>query len=401
MPDSRAEMGCSCPACGADGTVGIYAVDNAPTNSCLLVDTVDEAIAFPRGRVDLRLCTGCGFVFNAAFDPAKTVYSGRYEETQGYSATFTAFNRGIAESLIEKHGLHDKDVLEIGCGKGEFIGMLCALGPNRGVGYDPSHVPERRDTALDDRLRFVREFFTKDTQAPGSDFICCKMTLEHIPDVLTFVRAVRAGIEDGRETIVFFQIPDLGRIFDEAAFWDVYYEHCSYFTAGSLERLFRRAGLKPTEVWTGYDGQYLMIEAVPAVDDDKSAVSSDKEDVARIVERARQFSSDVAEKRQLWSDRLRRWHADGKRVAIWGSGSKAVAMLTTLDLAGDEVSTVVDINPHRHGYFMPGSGQRIVGPETLKTDPPDVVVIMNPIYRTEIATELKRLGLSPELHVVQ
>jgi hypothetical protein len=262
-------------------------------------------------------------------------------------------------------------------------------------------VPERRDTALDDRLRFVQEFFTRDTQAPGSDFICCKMTLEHIPDVLTFVRAVRTGIEEGRETVVFFQIPDLDRIFDEAAFWDVYYEHCSYFTAGSLERLFRRAGLKPTEVWTGYDGQYLMIEAVPATDADTNAVSSDKADVARIVERARQFSDDVAEKRRLWSDRLRRWHADGKRVAIWGSGSKAVAMLSTLDLVGDEVSTVVDINPHRHGYFMPGSGQRIVGPDALKAAPPDVVVIMNPIYREEIAAELNRLGLSAELHAVQ
>ena len=36
-----------------------------------------------------------------------------------------------------------------------------------------------------------------------------------------------------------FELPDSRRVFDEVAFWDIYYEHCSYFTPGSLARLFR------------------------------------------------------------------------------------------------------------------------------------------------------------------
>ena len=68
---------------------------------------------------------------------------------------------------------------------------------------------------------------------------------------------------DSPDAVVFFQVPDMKRILQERAFWDVYYEHCSYFTAGSLDRLFTRAGFDVTEVWREYGGQALMIAASP------------------------------------------------------------------------------------------------------------------------------------------
>ena len=71
------------------------------------------------------------------------------------------------------------------------------------------------------------------------------------------------------------------------------------------------------------------------------------------------------------------------RVAIWGAGSKGVAFLTTLGVRS-EVAFAVDINPHKHGFFMPGTGHEVVGPERLREAPPDVVVVMNPIYVEEI-----------------
>jgi hypothetical protein len=88
--------------------------------------------------------------------------------------------------------------------------------------------------------------------------------------------------------------------------------------------------------------------------------------------------------------------ASGKRVALWGSGSKAVAFLTTLGV-GDAVEMVTDINPNRHNHFMPVTGQRIVGPEELGSLKPDIVIVMNRIYRDEIAKALSAVNLSPQL----
>ena len=86
-------------------------------------------------------------------------------------------------------------------------------------------------------------------------------------------------------------------------------------------------------------------------------------------------------------------------MAIWGSGSKAVSYLTTLGLR-DEIAAVVDINPHKHGKFLAGTGHEIVGPEALVALRPDVVLVMNAIYVGEIGAELRRLGLEPEVEAL-
>jgi hypothetical protein len=115
-----------------------------------------------------------------------------------------------------------------------------------------------------------------------------------------------------------------------------------------------------------------------------------------VASEVRTFQERLEAVRSEWRDRLDRLAAERRRVAIWGSGSKAVAFLTTL--GGERVvEHVVDINPHRHGMYMPGSGRQIVPPERLGADPPDVVIAMNPIYRGEIAADLRRLGVAAEL----
>ena len=48
-------------------------------------------------------------------------------------------------------------------------------------------------------------------------------------------------------------------------------------------------------------------------------------------------------------------------------------------------------------HFMPGSAQPIVAPMELATIQPAVVMVMNPIYREEIAAVLDQLELSPKI----
>src|SRR4029077_13138324 len=220
-----------------------------------------RALDFPTGDIALAVCSGCGFIFNAAWDPERTIYSDQYEETQGFSPTFNAFNRAIAEELISSYDIRGKTVLEIGCGKGEFLSMICKLGGNRGIGYDPSFVPARQHSDQD--IRFVRKFFPGNTKEIAPDLLCCKMTLEHIGQTHRFLSSVRS-VANRKDSVIFFQVPDVGRILKEGAFWDVYYEHCSYFSAISLNRLFTDTGSAVRRIWTGYDDQYLRTIANPA-----------------------------------------------------------------------------------------------------------------------------------------
>jgi ABC-type Fe3+-hydroxamate transport system substrate-binding protein len=88
-----------------------------------------------------------------------------------------------------------------------------------------------------------------------------------------------------------------------------------------------------------------------------------------------------------------------KRAVIWGSGSKCIGFMTALSIA-NEIEYVVDINPQRQGKYIPKFGKKIVPPEFLKKFQPDIVIIMNPIYKDEIQQMLSDLGLKVNVLVV-
>jgi hypothetical protein len=362
------------------------------------MDSREEALAYPKRDIQLAVCQRCGFILNRVFDPSVHEYSSRYEETQGFSETFNAFSDRLARQLIERHGLRGKQVIEIGCGKGEFLTHICELGENSGLGFDPAYVPDRTRATPSSRVSFIKDFYTEEYAHHKADFYCCKMTLEHIHETREFLSLIRSNVGDNPEAIVFFQVPDVTRILEEGAFWDIYYEHCSYFDSGSLRYLFESTGFQVIDIWNDYDDQYLMIEARIAAPQDIPFDETNPGHSERL-ELLLQFVKLVRSCRSRWRQYLQEMWAEGRTVAVWGGGSKAVAFLTTLDVT-DEVGSVVDINPHKDGTYLPGSGHEVISPERLVPLNPDSVIVMNPVYTDEIRASLENLGLEAALFPV-
>ena len=176
-----------CPNC-RDGSMKIFfSQHSVPVNSCILLQSADEARNFPRGNIDLGFCSSCGFISNLAFDPKLIEYSSRYEETQGFSPTFSAFHRELAQRVVDRYSLQGKKVLEIGCGKGEFLNLVCRLGNNIGLGFDPGYMPDRKETQRAKDVTFISDFYSETYSQHKGDFVCCKMTLEHIPATADFL----------------------------------------------------------------------------------------------------------------------------------------------------------------------------------------------------------------------
>lgn len=387
----------SCPNCGGGDVRLFYEARDIPVHSCLLMDTREQAVSYPRHDLRLGFCDGCGFIYNTVFDPSRHEYSPRYEETQGFSPHFNSFASSLAERLVRQYNIRDRDVLEIGCGKGEFLTLLCRLGPNRGIGIDPAFVPQRSVDAGRD-VQFIQDFYGEQYAHLPADVVCCRHTLEHIAPTGEFMRTLRRTIGDRNETLVFFEVPDVMRELREGAFWDLYYEHCSYFSGGSLARLFRRTGFDLVDLHTDYGDQYLMIVATPA-EAESPAPADDEEDLDALREAVDNFDDVCGERMRYWRERIVEGLDQGERTVVWGSGSKGVSFLTTLGLV-DEIEYVVDINPYKHGKFMPGTGHEIVAPDFLTDYRPDCVIVMNPIYVPEIRRDLERLEVQAEVLAV-
>jgi SAM-dependent methyltransferase len=387
-----------CGACGSADVRPFYRVDRVPVHSVINIHSHAEAITFPSGDLELAVCAKCGFVFNWRFDPQNMHYCSQCEETQGFSPTFSKWHRNLARKMVDRYHLHGKSIIEIGCGKGEFLSMLCEIGGNRGVGFDPAYIPERNRSAATERIEFIQDLYSEKYTAYQADFVCCKMTLEHIDEPLAFLQMVRRAIGDKKETTVFFQVPDVRRVLTEIAFWDIYYEHCCYFSLGSLARTMEQAGFEVMDLTSDYDGQYIMVDARP-VNGSKPSKLAAQNDLGAVMDEVRFFEKESAKRISEWHYDFARIKREGRRVVLWGSGSKGVSFLSTIGIGG-AIEYVVDINPHRQGTYMAGNGQRVVSPEFLVDYQPDTVLVMNDVYLNEIGEDLVRMGLRPELKAV-
>lgn len=386
----------TCHNCGGTGLNTFYQIRDIPVHSCILVDSREEALAFPRGDLRLGHCPKCGFIQNTLFNVKHNEYCTSYEETQGFSPTFSKYARDLAWRMIRRHGLHNKCVMEIGCGKGEFLVQMCEMGPNRGIGIDPAYVPGRIETEVADQIEFIQDLYGEQYSHLPADFICCRHTLEHIQSTQQFVSMVRRSIGARKNVTVYFDVPDVRRVLAENAFWDIYYEHCSYFSIGSLARVFRAAGFEVLDLHREYDDQYLCIEVRASQDATVSQPLPQEHDLDEINYFVDSFTKTIQRTTNEWRDRLDSLHARGRKTVLWGSGSKATAFLSTLGIE-DEVACVVDINPYKQGKYQAGTGHQIISPKDLRGYQPDVIIAMNPVYCEEIQNDLDDLGVGADL----
>jgi SAM-dependent methyltransferase len=384
-----------CPNCGGDGLEPFYEVSGIPAHSVLLMHSREEALAYPRGNLRLGFCKRCGFITNTIFDASLNEYSPNYEETQHFSAKFDGWARQLADRLVRDYNLRGKTILEIGCGKGEFLALLCEAGGNSGIGIDPGCIPERLEGGGASRVKLIRDLYSEKYAHLDCDVVACRHTLEHIQPTGEFMRMVRRVIGPRRDTLVFFELPDMTRVLRERAFWDIYYEHCTYYTAGSLARVFRASGFEILELVRDFDDQYLWITAKPT-DGPTAATLPIEDDLASTIADVESFRRQCPVDIQAWRDRIRGYASAGRRPVIWGAGSKCVALLTTAGI-GNEIEYLVDINPFKAGKFLPGTGHPVVAPEYLRHYRPGVVIAMNPVYVAEIQAQLAALGVDAEV----
>ncbi len=382
-----------CLSCQSEKVENFFVLKNAPLQSLITIKTYEEAIAIPKKDITLAFCNNCGFIFNSTFDTSIDYYTQGYEDQQGFSPTWLTYQTGITNRFIDKYGIRGKDIIEIGCGKGDYIQLICKLGNNRGIGIDPSYVSGRSET--NPNVTFIKEFYSKKHGELPVDLIVCKHTMEHIYDPYNFVKNIRNWINKDKDIQVFIEVPTIVRILKINAFWDIYTEHCSYFSPGSLARLFRMNNFEILDTYLGYDDQYLYLEAKTSKNT-TSQILPLEESVEELKGYVDGFVLKIKEELGKWNKLLLRMKEENEKVVIWGGGSKSVGFLTHFnDLK--VISHVVDLNPHMQRNFIPSIGMQYVGPDFLREYKPDKVIIMNRIYKNEIGKMLSQMGLNPEL----
>jgi len=387
----------SCPLCASPPPRVFFERRGVPVHQNVACASAEEARQFTRGDLLLAFCRTCGFVFNAAFDPNSLRYSAAYDNTQSCSPYFKRYLTELAESLLAKYCLSDKLLIEVGCGKGEFLRLLCKEGRNRGIGFDPSYVGP--DTAEGGAVRFVPAFYDSQQTQYAPDFVCCRHVIEHVQSPLDMLRAVRQAIGNRMNSLVYFETPALSWILDTVTFWDFFYEHCSYFTAESLTWVFEQAGFRVLEAPSAFDEQYIGVAAKPALAN-RTAEPAIPRCVPDLWSKIQSFLARLKKRMEACEEKIDFFNKAGG-CAIWGAAAKGTTLVNTIDPENRRIRFLIDINPAKQGKFVPGTGHQIVSPEYLKEQHGGIagIVNMNPNYLEENRSILSQLSL--EIPVVQ
>lgn len=365
-----------CPVCDSQQIDVFLRRSQVPVHQNLVVARQEDARTVTRGELDLVVCADCGFVFNRAFDLSRLAYGEDYDNTQSCSAYFDAYLDGLVQDMVERQGVKNCTIVEVGCGKGHFLRKLVDFpgSGNKGFGFDPSYVGPATDP--DGKLRFRRCYYDESCTDVAADVVVCRHVIEHVPEPLQLLRSVRAALERSPRARVFFETPCVDWILRNRVVWDFFYEHCSLFTADSLGLAFRRSGFSVERVEHIFGGQYLWLEArVARADTSPSAATG-------IVALALAYGSDEANLRQKWLERLCVLAGRG-RVALWGAGAKGATFANLIDPDCALLDCVVDLNPNKQGRYIPGTGHPIVAPADLPQRGVRSAVLMNPNYREE------------------
>jgi hypothetical protein len=363
----------SCVACGSRRISAFFHQRSLPLTSRLYASKA-AALGVNRGEVLLGYCDDCGFIHNLRFEPSRL---GQMPPNAEYS--MCARNRQhseLAARLVRCYDLRNKAVLQFGTGDDPLIDELCQLGDNRRAG-----------------VAGLGQTQTAASPSHDADFISCRHTLAHVSEVQEFVAQIRDSVGQHCHPVLLFEAPDFLQSLRATAFWDVAYEHASYFTTGSLMRLLRSCAFDIFNLASDRHAGLITLEAV-ASPGNEGPYWEAEEDLRELSHWVAGFADHAAARQKHWRRRLRGGSLG--HTVIWSAGARTVAFLNSVD-ASDCIDYVVDDDPNAHGRFLPGTGHAVVPPEFLRDYRPDSIIVPDDDAREEAGRELSRLGLPADV----
>jgi SAM-dependent methyltransferase len=384
-------MNLTCPICNSENLYKFLERFQVPVHQNLLMNSEKEAIEITRGDLKLFVCNDCEFIFNSDFDFSKLNYGKKYDNTQDISPFFNSYISELAENLIQKRGVQNSTIVEIGCGKGIFLKKLVLKKNwgNVGFGFDPSYIGGK--SQLNGRLNFEKKYYDLDCSKIKADVIICRHVIEHIQEPLSLLKLIKSSLGTSKSVKIYFETPTVDWILKNEIIYDFFYEHCSYFNLNSLRVAFELSGFKVSEAKTVFEGQYMWFESIPTNKKLKIKMNPSK-----TPELAKKFLENEKKIVHEWREKIKKL-AKNEKIAIWGAGAKGVTFCNLIDPNCEFFKFVIDLNPKKHGKFIAGTGHKIINFKEIPTLKITKAVLMNSNYYKENLDLLKKLNINIEL----
>lgn len=377
----------TCINCGSLDTTTLLELPSVPVVCNDLHNSASSAETAACGRMKIEYCSSCAHFYNSDFDDSIISYSSNYETSLYSSQVFQEYSEQLVSRLVSEFGIENKHILEIGCGRGEFLNALCLKGNNRGVGFDTSYDEVSVTGPRSADVKIHKTYFDSNVELAPVDLLVSQQVLEHVLDPAAFLEGLLSHPSiAGGPTTLYLEVPNGLYTFENDGIWDLIYEHVSYFSPESLTRLVEGLGCEILESGVSYGGQYLYILAEIGAEnvDEKDAQQPDYSFVDGFQER---FQTKLLN----WAETLE--NLNPAKTFVWGAGSKGITFCNILDPKA-RLGGLIDRHPNKVGKFAAANGARIFALDELQPADIENVIVMNELYAEEIRSDLHANGIT-------
>ena len=356
----------------------------APPSNAYLSEAELSApeIYFP---LKLKVCDSCWLVQTEDYAKAELFFSKDYAYFSSTSSSWLEHAARYAMNMTERLGLGaDSFVIEVASNDGYLLKNFLAAGiPCLGIEPTASTAVVAEQLGIPVLREFFGEALGKQLAHEGrqADLIAGNNVYAHVPDINDFTRGLKAALKpNGTITLEF---PHLMRLIEHTQFDTVYHEHFSYLSLHTVSRIFAAAGLRVCDVEKlpthggslrvfGCHAEYARVSSasLAAVLEAESDAGLQGLDV---YEAFQQRADEV--KNGLLNFLIEQKRA-GKKVAAYGAAAKGNTLLNYAGVKPDLLSFVCDAAPSKQGKYLPGSHIPVFAPEKLKSEKPNIVLIL-------------------------
>lgn len=346
---------------------------------------------------DVVECSDCGAVYADGI-PSQESLDDYYAVASKYEylecggqvpASLEESHRDMVERLLPLLPDYTTQIVDVGCGNGDVLGLLRRAGYTNLLGVDPAENSAAAARRLHDVEVVPGSILAMPSSAAQAGCVLLSAVLEHVREVASALREVSGML--AADGLLYVEVPDLERFAcDESApFQQFSVEHINYFTSESLARAAAAARLGLVQTWpalrhTGTAPEPVVCAVFKLAGTVVGRAARDR--VGPPAARRYVTQSEACE--TVERARLERLTATGTPLIVWGAGTHMQHLLAQSPLADATIVAIVDANPRLHGVVV--AGLTVSGPETI-VGHREPILVGSPGHEREIIDVARRV----------
>jgi len=319
----------------------------------------EEDIDFPV-NLEIFQCSKCGVVQHCL---PPVAYYKEVIRAVAFSDEMATFRKKQLKNWIHKHNIVNKNIIEIGCGKGEYLDLLEAAGSTKVTGIEYSRkniaIATQKDKAV------IQGFIDPNFKKPDAftfDAFAIFSFMEHWPNPCECLEALYSCLS--QDAVGLIEVPNFELIIKKGLYSEFTVDHIFYYDKNSLKFILEKNGFEViaiNEIW--YD--YILS--------------------AEVRKRSPLDVSEFVKTQDSIKNELKNYlsNFESKSVAVWGAGHQALAVIAMAKI-DNKLKYVVDSATFKQGKYTPATKLPIVSPKTMLKDAPVAIIVMAAGYSDEV-----------------